>query len=98
MIGKMILQGLAAAALFGAAAGLYAANAGPDEIPPAGQTGSMAPGETAGTGYLAPLRGWFGGDRDDHDDDDRHEGRLYGRRDSADDTGYRRRRGDRHDD
>ncbi len=79
MIGKMILQGLAAAVVIAGAAGVYAANAGVGQAQQSGDGGAAAmPRQSPDTGYLAPRDRWFGPartghDRDDHDDHDRRD-------------------------
>ncbi|CCG40063.1 hypothetical protein [Magnetospirillum molischianum] len=94
MLGKMILQGLGAAAIVATAASVYSASA---------QTGSgaapatiqSAPLASVDTGYLPADRGGKASDQtksrrshhDDDDDDDDHHGRHHDRRDSGDRDG-----------
>lgn len=99
MIGKMILQGLAAAALIAGGAGVYAANAqdGP-QAAPVDKGYVQTEGTAVDNGYLAPVRGWFGERRrDGHHDDDGHRRREV-RGDDRADNGYRAWKGKRHDD
>ncbi len=102
MIGKMILQGLAAAALIAGAAAIYAGGA------QALDANGASTGPRTDNGYLSPPERWPWTGREDEDagdDDDRHRRRAAPRFErpppAAVDTGYfvpARRHGDRDDD
>lgn len=105
MIGKMILHGVAAAAVIAGAAGLYAANA--ESGAATAEGGANTAVSSTDTGYLSPLERWFGKSR--HRDDDEEDGdhdRRYGVAEpstqatsTTPDTGYfvpSRKHGDRH--
>ncbi|EPY02431.1 hypothetical protein [Magnetospirillum fulvum] len=93
MLGKMILQGLGAAAIVATAASVYSASA---QTTPPDATPIVRPAAPADNGYLSADRGGKAADQtksrrshhdDDDDDDDDHHSRHHDRRDSGDRDG-----------
>jgi len=95
MLGKMILQGLGAAAIVATAASVYSASAQTNSATSAPVVRQATSGAPADNGYLPADRGGKAADQtksrrshhDDDDDDDDHRSRHHDRRDAGDRDG-----------